>query len=95
MTTFLKSLNKKSWKSVIVGWSHPQVTNAKGEKELKPKIEWSEIEDGVSLDNSHAFNTIFNGVDKNILGLSMCVCLSKKLRTSLLLLMKVPRKLNC
>ena len=38
MTAFLKSIDSKTWKVVVTGWSHP-VTKIEGEKEiLKPEL---------------------------------------------------------
>lgn len=63
MTAFLKLLDSKSWKFVIVGWTHPEVKDDKGESQLKIEIKWVKVEDEATLGNSLALNAIFNGVD--------------------------------
>lgn len=63
---------------MIVGWAHPQITDAKGEKELKPKVDWTKVEDETTIKNSCALNAIFNGVDKNIFNLINTCVFAKK-----------------
>ena len=71
MVAFLKSMDSKTWKSVIKGWEHPKKMDKDGKitTELKPEEEWSKEEDELALGNSKALNALFNGVDKNIFSL--------------------------
>jgi len=43
MVAFLKSIDSKTWKSILKGWDHPLVKdkNAKDITELKLEEEWS------------------------------------------------------
>lgn len=63
MAAFLRSLDHKTWKSIIIGWFHPKVTSDDGKEVLKPSIEWFGAEDEASLGNSHTLKAIFNRVD--------------------------------
>ena len=65
---FLKSLDTKAWKAVLRGWNHPIKLGENGEPtyELKPEEDWSKEEYEIALGNSKAFNSIFNGIYKNI-----------------------------
>ncbi|MCH92222.1 gag-pol polyprotein, partial [Trifolium medium] len=42
MTAFLKSIDSKTWKTVVKGWEHPVVTDKDENKtsELKPEEDW-------------------------------------------------------
>lgn len=68
MTTFLKSIDNKTWKTVLKGWDHPLVKDKDGKDtiELKSEEEWSEDEDDLALGNNKALNALFNEVDKNM-----------------------------
>ncbi|MCI43686.1 gag-protease polyprotein, partial [Trifolium medium] len=68
MIAFLKSIDSKTWKSVVRGWEHPKVIDKDGKvtTELKPEGDWSKDEDELALGNSKALNALFNGVDKNM-----------------------------
>jgi len=68
MTTFLKSIVNKTWKSVVKGSDHPRVKDKDGNDtiELKPVEEWSKDADDLALGNNKALNALFNGVDKNM-----------------------------
>jgi len=68
MSTFLKSIDNKTWKAVLKVWEHPVALDKDGNKEtiLKPEEQWSTTEDELALGNSKALNALFNGVDKNM-----------------------------
>jgi len=68
MEAFLKSIDSKTWKAVLIGWEPPVLQDKDGKKleELKPESEWSKEEDELALGNSKALNALFNGVDKNM-----------------------------
>lgn len=41
MIAFLKSVDSKTWKTVVTGWEHPTVTDAVGKVSHKLEILWS------------------------------------------------------
>lgn len=51
---------------VIKGRKHPRITSEDGTTNLKPKAEWTNVEDDKALRNSKAMNDIFNVIDKNM-----------------------------
>ncbi|GAU48712.1 hypothetical protein TSUD_281050 [Trifolium subterraneum] len=67
MIAFLKSMDSRTWKSVLKGWDHPKVkdANVADTDELTPEEDWTAAEDSLALGNSKALNSLFNGVDKN------------------------------
>ena len=68
MSAFLKSIDNKTWKTVLKSWEHHVQLDADGNRiyVLKPEEEWSAAEDELALGNSKALNAMFNGVDKNM-----------------------------
>ncbi|GAU23282.1 hypothetical protein TSUD_281770 [Trifolium subterraneum] len=68
MEAFIKSMDMKAWKAILMGWEHPKVKNASGADtdELKPEEDWTTAEDTLAVGNSKALNALFNGVDKNM-----------------------------
>lgn len=68
MVAYLKSLDSRAWKAVIIGWSHPVTEGEDGEPttKLKPEEDWSKEEDELALGNSKALNAKFNEIDMNI-----------------------------
>ena len=71
MTTFLRSIDIKTWKAIVKGWTPP--VNKKNDEstfvttiDLKDEEDWTKEEDEEALANSKALNAIFNGVDKNM-----------------------------
>ncbi|MCI36435.1 gag-pol polyprotein, partial [Trifolium medium] len=42
MIAFLKSIDNRSWKAVIKGWTHPVVTAEDETTSLKPEAKWTE-----------------------------------------------------
>ncbi|CAM8962701.1 unnamed protein product [Rhodiola kirilowii] len=69
MKSFLKSLDEKAWKAVMVGWTQPMMENLTGEVVPKPEALWDEANEKASIENSKAMNAIFSGVDENVLKL--------------------------
>ncbi|GAA0159519.1 hypothetical protein LIER_16273 [Lithospermum erythrorhizon] len=65
MIAFLRSIDSKTWKSVIAKWMAPTVTN-KNVVTVKPEAEWTGEEDEAVLTNDKALNPIFNVVDINV-----------------------------
>lgn len=68
MVAYLKSLDNRSWKAVIKGWSHPVIVGGDGQTttKLKPEEDLFKEKDDLALENSKALNVIFNGIDRNI-----------------------------
>ncbi|GAA0160024.1 hypothetical protein LIER_16671 [Lithospermum erythrorhizon] len=67
MTTFLKSVDTKTWKAVLTGWTTPtQATAAAGGKVVKEEADWTPAEDELALENSKALNSIFNAFDPSV-----------------------------
>lgn len=68
MIAFLKSIDTRTWKAVLKGWTPPVVVDKEGKSTLALKSEedWSKEEDELALGNSKALNALFNGVDANM-----------------------------
>ena len=66
MEAFLRSVDNRTWKSVVTGWEHPTVIDKDNVVSLKPEGEWSKTEDELALGNHKALNALYNGVDKNM-----------------------------
>ncbi|CAM8887953.1 unnamed protein product [Rhodiola kirilowii] len=66
MKAFLKSLDEKTWRAVLVGWTEPMMANPEGVVMPKPEALWSEADDVAAIGNSKALNAIFYGVDENV-----------------------------
>ncbi|MCH82645.1 gag-protease polyprotein [Trifolium medium] len=65
MVAFLKSIDSKTWKAVLKGWTPPVIIDKEGKSThaLKAEEDWSKEEDALALGNSKALNALFNGVD--------------------------------
>ncbi|MCI10390.1 gag-protease polyprotein, partial [Trifolium medium] len=68
MIAFIKSIDSRTWKAVLKGWSHPVIVDKEGKStlELKAEEDWSKEEDEQALGNSKALNVLFNAVDINM-----------------------------
>ncbi|GAA0162920.1 hypothetical protein LIER_18911 [Lithospermum erythrorhizon] len=67
MTAFLKSVDSKTWKSVIFGWTPPTKAAAEGGgRVVKTEVERTPAEDELALGNDKALNAIFTAVDPNV-----------------------------
>ncbi|CAM8962859.1 unnamed protein product [Rhodiola kirilowii] len=66
MKAFLKSLDEKAWRAVLVGWTEPMMANPEGVVMPKPETLWSEADEVAAIGNSKALNGIFYGVDENV-----------------------------
>src|ERR1044072_5086066 len=82
MTTFLKSIDNKTWKAIVKGWT-PPVNNTTEEGtsttiSYKKEEDWTKEVDEEALANSKALNAIFNGVDKNMLKLINTCTIAKE-----------------
>ncbi|CAM8950801.1 unnamed protein product [Rhodiola kirilowii] len=69
MKSFLKSLNEKAWKAVLIGWTQLMMESLTGEVVPKPEALWDDADEKASIGNSKAMNAIFSGVDENVLKL--------------------------
>ena len=63
MRAFIKSIDEKSWRSILQGWKPPTKTDVEGKTVPKSEAKWTFEEDSLSTQNSQALNAIFNGVD--------------------------------
>ncbi|GAA0155187.1 hypothetical protein LIER_12969 [Lithospermum erythrorhizon] len=59
MTAFLKSVDTKTWKAILTGWTPPTQQNVAGAVVVKQEVEWTVAEKELSLDNNKALNVIF------------------------------------
>ncbi|CAM8949992.1 unnamed protein product [Rhodiola kirilowii] len=66
MKAFLKSLDEKAWRAVLVGWTQPLMANAEGIMVIKPEALWTDADEKVSVGNVKVMNAIFSGVDENV-----------------------------
>ncbi|CAM8987050.1 unnamed protein product [Rhodiola kirilowii] len=66
MKAFLKSLDERAWRAVMIGWTEPMMANPEGVVMPKPEALWSEADDVAAVENSKALNAIFYGVDENV-----------------------------
>ncbi|CAM8895717.1 unnamed protein product [Rhodiola kirilowii] len=66
MKAFLKSLDERAWRAVMIGWTKPMMANPEGAVMPKPEALWSEADDVAAVGNSKALNAIFYGVDENV-----------------------------
>ncbi|CAM8994318.1 unnamed protein product [Rhodiola kirilowii] len=66
MKAFLKSLDERAWRAVMIGWTEPIMANPEGVGMPKPEALWSEADDVAAVGNSKALNAIFYGVDENV-----------------------------
>src|ERR1044072_5911336 len=81
MTTFLRSIDNKTWKAIIKGWTPPVNKETEGSSTtltLKKEEDWSKEEDEEALVNSKVLNAIFNGVDKNMFRLINTCTMAKE-----------------
>ncbi|CAM8996361.1 unnamed protein product [Rhodiola kirilowii] len=66
MNAFLKFLDEKAWKVVLVGWTQPMMANTEGLIVSKPEALWTDADEKYAAGNSKAMNAIFCGVDENV-----------------------------
>src|ERR1044072_7469243 len=70
MTAFLRSIDNKTWKAIVTGWTPPvNKTTEEGTSttiSYKKEEDWTKEEDEDALENSKALNSIFNGAQKNM-----------------------------
>lgn len=77
IVSFLRSMDNRTWKAVIKEWSPPKITTKDNIETVKPEKDWTTLEDEKALGNSHALNSIYNGVDNNIFRI-INTCVSTK-----------------
>ncbi|CAM8982419.1 unnamed protein product [Rhodiola kirilowii] len=66
MKAFLKSLDERALRAVMIGWTEPMMANPEGAVMPKPEAPWSEADDVAAVGNAKALNAIFYGVDENV-----------------------------
>ncbi|GAA0187607.1 hypothetical protein LIER_34895 [Lithospermum erythrorhizon] len=50
MTAFLKSVDSRTWKSVLRGWAHPTQVLVEGEAPvIKSEVDWTPAEDELAF----------------------------------------------
>ncbi|CAM8905771.1 unnamed protein product [Rhodiola kirilowii] len=69
MKVFLKSLDEKAWRDVLVGWTEPMMANPEEVAVPKPEALWTDVDEKATAGNSNALNAIFSGVDENVFNL--------------------------
>ena len=63
MKTFIKSIDEKTWLSILKGWSPPTVTTDDTTVTLKSEKTWTKVENTLANSNFKALNVIFTTVD--------------------------------
>ncbi|GAA0141345.1 hypothetical protein LIER_02509 [Lithospermum erythrorhizon] len=66
MTAFLRSVDTKTWKVVVTGWTSPTQNNAEGVDVVKREVERTVAEVELSLGNNKALNVILCAVDDEV-----------------------------
>ncbi|CAI8593353.1 unnamed protein product [Vicia faba] len=68
MVAFIKSMDNKAWKVMVKGWDPPMILGPDGKvtNMVKAEKDWDDKDEKELEGNSKSFNTLFNGVDKNI-----------------------------
>ncbi|CAM8896520.1 unnamed protein product [Rhodiola kirilowii] len=69
MKAFLKSLDEKAWRAVMVRCTKPMMTNPEGVVMPKHEALWSKADDVAAVGNSKALNAKFYGVDEKVVKL--------------------------
>ena len=71
MSAFLKSIDNKTWRAIVKGWTPPVNKTTEGSStttpDYKKEEDWTKQEEEEARANSKALNAIFNGVDKNMI----------------------------
>ena len=63
---YIKSIDERVWRSILIGWTPPVTTNAETRVEtVKPEQNWSTEKDRLAHYNFKAFNAIFATIDVN------------------------------
>ncbi|CAM8902854.1 unnamed protein product [Rhodiola kirilowii] len=66
MKAFLKSIDEKAWRAVLVGWTQPLMANTEGIMVIKPEALWTDADEKAFVGNAKAVNAIFSGLDENV-----------------------------
>ncbi|GAA0144912.1 hypothetical protein LIER_05232 [Lithospermum erythrorhizon] len=66
MTSFSKSVDTKTWKDVLTGWTSPTQVSKEGVAVVKEEVDWSTAEEELSLGNNKALKSIFCVVDVEV-----------------------------
>ena len=66
-------MDARAWRSILIGWTPPMITDGEGKKILKPEIDWSTEDDHFVNYNNKSLHAIFNGCDADHISLiSLC-----------------------
>ena len=70
---FIRALDVSVWRSILIGWTLPTMTDSKGKTVIIPEINWSMEDDKLANYNNNALHVIFNGCDaEHIKLISLC-----------------------
>ena len=73
MRAFIRTLNVKAWRSILIGLSPHTTKDFEGNETIKVEIDWSNNDDKLANYNNKALNAILNGLDaKQIKLVSSC-----------------------
>ncbi|GAA0149773.1 hypothetical protein LIER_08870 [Lithospermum erythrorhizon] len=78
MTAFLRSVDTRTWKAVLTGWTEPTEANEEGILVVKEEQNWTNVEAEVSLGNSNALNAIFCAVSPEVFKLISSCTVAKE-----------------
>ena len=63
MRAFIRAIDVRACRSILIGWTPPTITDDEGKKVLKPEVESSNDDDHWANYNNKALHAIFNGCD--------------------------------
>ena len=63
MKVFIRALDVRVWRSILIGWTPLTVTDSEGKSSIKPEIDWSNDDDRLVNHNNKTLHAIFNGYD--------------------------------
>ncbi|GAA0154759.1 hypothetical protein LIER_12648 [Lithospermum erythrorhizon] len=78
MTAFLRSVDTRTWRVVLTGWTAPMQNNADGVAVVKEEQNWTNAEAELSWGNSKALNSIFCAVNPEVFKLISSCTVAKE-----------------
>ncbi|KAL8540445.1 hypothetical protein ACS0TY_001880 [Phlomoides rotata] len=75
MCMYIKSIDERAWRSILVGWLPPRTkADVNAETTVKRELDWTTEESTLASYNSKALNAIFTSVDSSMFRIiSNCV----------------------
>ena len=64
--TYIKSIDARAWKAVIVGYDRPMINDDDGDRIPKPEENYTDEEMAVQNFNDKALNAIITNIDYNL-----------------------------